>query len=97
MVKSSGRDYRFWHGVEMNPKRVKRVLMNGRSSKVHLAVDCTPDGRLSYVLCRGFPSVGEHEPIPLEIMDELKPPECAQCKKIWAKMLRQRPEHFKLL
>ena len=79
----------------MPVKRVKQVLMQGRSSRIHYAVDCTPDGVFSYVLCRGFPSVGKHDAIHPEIdtEDALK---CAQCQRVFDKMLRQRPEAYKV-
>lgn len=69
--------------------------MKGRSNRLHYAVECTPDGQFSYLLCRGFPSVGKHTHVPEEAKGEFH--ECAQCKKILDKMFRQRPHLYVLL
>ena len=75
-------------------KKVKVVMMKGRSARRHMAVECTPTGDFSYLLCKGFPSVGKHESIPLELQGDFI--ECKQCARVWAKMQRQKPDDFVL-
>lgn len=69
-------------------------MMKGRSARRHMAVECTPDGRFSYLLCKGFPSVGEHESIPVAEQEHFL--ECKQCARVWSKMQRQKPDDFVL-
>jgi hypothetical protein len=71
----------------MTSKAVKTVRIHGRSEKIHYAVECTPSGEFSYILCRGFPSVGKHQRVEGE-------PSCAQCKKIAQKMFRRNNQFY---
>tara|TARA_Y100001937_G_C7031768_1_gene290449 strand:+ start:541 stop:756 length:216 start_codon:yes stop_codon:yes gene_type:complete len=69
--------------------------MQGRSARMHYAVECTPDGKYSYLLCRGFPSVGKHENVPLNAKD--KYPHCAQCERILNKMKNQNGQVIEII
>jgi len=69
--------------------------MQGRSARLHLAVECTPDGKFSYLLCRGFPSVGKHEHVPSFAQGEF--PQCAQCQRVLEKMLKQKGQCIEIV
>jgi len=72
-------------------KVVKRVVLaSNRSERAHYAVECAQNGRLSYVLCRGFPSIGAHQRIPESEVGR----ECKQCAKTLEKMLRLQGDRF---
>jgi len=77
----------------MPAKRVKRVFMQSKTAgKIHYAVECAQGGRLSYILCRGFPSIGTHTHAELA-----KGSECAQCLRVLNKTLRQNSDRFILI
>lgn len=70
---------------------VKRVVLSGnRSVRAHFAVECAQEGRLSYLLCRGFPSIGAHEQIPEHAVEMV----CKQCVKSFDKMMKTRGDRF---
>tara|TARA_Y100000004_G_C8901986_1_gene406825 strand:- start:227 stop:478 length:252 start_codon:yes stop_codon:yes gene_type:complete len=81
--------------LAQKPKKIKLVQMQGRSERLHYAVECTPDGKYSYLLCRGFPSVGKHEHIPSFAKGDF--PNCAQCERILKKMKRQKGQVVEIL
>ena len=72
----------------VNPMRkqsiLKHVIPKGRGNRIHIAVECARQGQLSYVLCKGFPSIGEH--LESSDTDMLN---CRICEKIATKMLKQ--------
>ena len=70
---------------------MKRVVLSGnRSVRAHYAVECAQEGRLSYLLCRGFPSIGAHRQIPEHAVEM----QCKQCEKSLAKIMRTRSDGF---
>ena len=74
-------------------KRVKRVFMQSKTAgKIHYAVECAQEGKLSYILCRGFPSIGHHTHA-----HSVEGSECAQCLRVLKKTLRQNSDRFILI
>lgn len=70
---------------------MKRVTLSGnRGARAHYAIECAQEGRLSYLLCRGFPSIGAHEQIPEYAVEMV----CKQCVKSFEKMMRTRGDRF---
>lgn len=70
---------------------VKRVRLSGnRGVRAHYAVECAQEGRLSYLLCRGFPSIGAHEQVPEHAVEMV----CKQCEKSIEKLMRTRGDRF---
>lgn len=65
-------------------------MQSGRSKRIHLGVECAQKGKLSYILCRGFPSIGKH----IEVPDEIEGAHCAQCAKILDRMKRSKNHNF---
>ncbi len=70
---------------------IKRVRLSGnRSARAHWAIECAQSGEMSYLLCRGFPSIGKHQQIHEHDVDM----ECKQCAKSLEKLMRTRGDRF---
>ena len=69
----------------MRPIVLKRVLPRGQGVRIHISQECAQGGKLSFVLCKGFTSLGEHEEVGEQEHEYF---ECSQCAKIAAKMLK---------
>lgn len=76
----------------MNRRVVKRVVLSGgnRSVRAHWGIECAQGGDMTYLLCRGFPSIGRHQQIPEYAVTM----QCKQCEKSLVKMMRTRSDRF---
>tara|TARA_R100001463_G_scaffold77487_1_gene131542 strand:- start:2795 stop:3031 length:237 start_codon:yes stop_codon:yes gene_type:complete len=68
-------------------------MQSKTAGKIHYAVEVAKEGKLSYILCRGFPSIGNHT--HAHSADDGS--ECAQCLRVLKKTLRQNGDRFILI